>query len=145
MGPVPTSTDVAKQDGPSTVGRFLVGIGIGIVALGAALAIDASAHLGMAPLAICLALGGMLAAFSRGVVMLVGVAVGVPLPVLFMTLATSSTCGSGTSAFVPFPLCGQGFGFALAALLLVGGPVAEVPGFVLGRFVRWALSEPEGG
>jgi hypothetical protein len=120
--------------------RFLVGVAIGFGALLAAVAIASRlGDGGLLALGICLALGGLISAFSGGFAMFLGVWLGVPFPVLVLAIATGPACFS-----TPFPApgCPQAFGFVLAGALLVGGLIVEGAGFLVGRLVRWAVSGP---
>ena len=120
--------------------RFLVGVAIGVVAL--VVAVTIASRLGdggLLVLGTCLALGGLIAASSRGFAMFLGVWLGVPCPVLVLAIVASPAC---VSTPFPAPGCPQMFSFVLAGALLVGGLLVEGAGFLGGRLVRWAITGP---
>jgi hypothetical protein len=132
--------DAPRETALGRWSRFLVGVAIGVGAL--VMAVTIASRLGdegLLVLGICLALGGLISASSRGFAMFLGVWLGVPLPVLVLAIVAGPACFS-----TPFPVpgCPQGFSFALAGALLVGGLLVEGAGFLVGRLVRWAITGP---
>jgi hypothetical protein len=123
----------ARQASAGTAVRFIVGLVIGIIAMGLAIACQGSVSTGDGPLllGICLAAAGFLGAFVRGIAAFVGVWLGVAAPWIGLALA-SGQCNAASS---PPMMCGS----VLAGAALVLGPVPEGLGFLLGRLVRWSL------
>lgn len=144
MGQEPAAPDVRRTDSPGSGARFILGFVIGLATTTVLAAVQSSfrGNEGLLVLGLALAAAGFLGGLLGGFTAYLGVWLGVATPVLVFALPFLL---DGDCSASPFLIgCSRTIGLVIAGLALVVAPIPEGVGYILGRFVRWSLSEPEG-
>jgi len=122
--------------------RFLGGVALGALETIALLAAAGSlGNLWLPTVLVVLFANGIAAAGTAGFSMLVGCWLGVALPLLGLAITGGRGCFPLTAGVAS---CSQGFYFVLAGLALAAAFGTGLPGYLLGRIVRWAVFNPTG-
>jgi hypothetical protein len=122
--------------------RFFGGVALGALEMIVFIATAGSLHdLGLPLILAVLFANGIAAAGTAGFPMLVGSWLGVPLPLVGLAIAGGRGCAPLTAGVAS---CSQGLYFVFAGLALAAALGTGLPGFLLGRIVRWAVFDPTG-